>query len=160
MGTLCMNGSLNVARKYGGLICLRPGPLRCQSGQPVWIGDRHFSGCDRSDGRDRHIAWDGDFTIEGLEGDAVAAHDVSRGAGLELAGGVAELVEDFLDELGGAGAGGADLLDEGLEVAVCGEIVAALCGIALGGGECAGEEVDLAGIRMWRADAWHDDEEG
>jgi hypothetical protein len=41
--------------------------------------------------------------VEGALGDAVGAGDVTGGAGLELAAGVAELVEDFLDEFGGAG---------------------------------------------------------
>ena len=80
------------------------------------------------DGRGGHVTGDGDLTFQRLEGDAVAAHDVAGGAGLELAGGVAEFVEDFLDQLGGAGAGGTDLLDEGLEFAVGGDDFLGLAG--------------------------------
>lgn len=87
----------------------------------------------------RQIPRFGDFALEGFEGDAVGAHDVAGGAGLELAGGVAELVEDFLDQLGGAGAAGADLLDEGLELAVGGDDFIDLAGgVGEGGLELGG----------------------
>ena len=91
---------------------------------------------------DGDISGLGGLAFEGLEGDAVGAHDVAGGAGLEFAGGVAELVDDFLGELGGAGAGGADEFEDGLELAVCGDDFLGLAG----GGLEGGVELDGGGI--------------